>query len=146
MTARRRAAAWLLPLACTACVTGSFDRVALDEPIASEAVAALQPGQDTLATCLQRLGAPIEVFEDRVAADGEAGMALLWYWRDEVGWGIDVSSGDDHVPGSMQWDARSAELPGCMLWFGPDLVLARVRSGRAGDLRPVRRRPAVAGE
>ena len=124
------------------CVTGSYDRAAAGEPIQAAVVAALAPGTDTLASCLQRLGAPNRVVEYRVAADGSSGMALAWFWRDAAGWGLDVSSGDDAVPGSVSWDSVAAELPGCVLWFGPDLVLERWRSGLLGDLLPARRRPA----
>jgi hypothetical protein len=135
----------VVPLAAFGgCVTGSFDRAVADEPIPAAVLATLQPGADTLATCLQRLGAPLRVVEYDVAADGSSGMALSWQWRDTAGWGLDVSSGDDAVPGSVSWDSESAELPGCVLWFGPDLVLERWHAGLVGDLRPGRRRPAAA--
>ena len=137
----------LLPLlAVGACVTGSYQHGVVDEPVAASAIESLRPEVDTLATCLQRLGAPQRVFEYRVAADGSAGMALLWYWRDAVGWGIDVSSGDDSVPGSVSFDALAAELPGCMLWFGPELVLERWRQGPVGELAPAKRRPSSHGD
>lgn len=128
-----------------ACVTGSYERGIVDEPVAANALDALRPDVDTLASCLQRLGAPNRVFEYHVAADGSAGMALLWFWRDEVGWGIDVSSGDDSVPGSMSFDQAAADLPGCMLWFGPELRLERWRQGPVGELAPKKRRPSGEG-
>ncbi len=137
---------WPLLLALGGCVTGSYEHVVVDEPVAATGLAALQPGTDTLATCLHRLGAPNRVFEYRATADGRAGMALLWSWRHAAGWGIDVSSGDDSVPGSVSFDALATELPACMLWFGPDLVLERWRAGTVGDLLPGRRRPVLLGE
>jgi hypothetical protein len=138
--ARALLALALAPLA--GCVTGSFERALVDEPIPAERLAALRPGADTLAACLERLGAPNQVFEYRVAPDGSAGMALLWFWRGASGWGIDVSGGDEAAPGSVSWDALATELPGCMLWFTPELVLERWRQGLVGDLAPERRRPA----
>ncbi|MEO6593259.1 MAG: hypothetical protein ABIP94_00740 [Planctomycetota bacterium] len=47
------------------------------------------------------------------------------------------------MPGSFEWSPQSAELPGCVLWFGADLVLERWRSGRIGELLPDRVRPSV---
>lgn len=125
------------------CVTGSWNHVVVDEPIAADVVASLRPGVDTLTECLDRLGAPSRVYEYAVARDGSSGMALLWCWRDATGWGLDVSSGDDNVPGSLSYDGLSTDLPGCVLWFGDDLVLARCRCGTVGELLPGRRRPSA---
>jgi hypothetical protein len=122
------------------CVSGSFSHRSIDEPIAGERLAALQPGATTLGDALERLGAPNRVYEYRLAADGTAGMALLWFWRDAAGWGLSFSVGRDDVPGSVSIDRLSADLPACMLWFGPDLVLERWRKGTVGDLAPARRR------
>jgi hypothetical protein len=138
-----RPPAVLLAAALGGCVTGSFGRYATDEPVPPAALAALRPGADTLASCLSALGAPHQVFEHDVAADGSAGVGLLWVWRDEVGWGLDVSSGDDSVPASVSYDRGRAELPACVLWFDRDLVLQRWRSGPIGELLPGRRRPAA---
>jgi hypothetical protein len=143
MTRARGAAAALL-LAVLApfggCVQGSYSGQSIDEPIVAERLAALQPGTATLASCLDALGAPNRVYEYRLQADDTSGMALLWFWRAETGWGIEVSGTDD-VPGSVSWDSAAADLPGCMLWFGPDLVLERWRAGPVGELAPARRRP-----
>lgn len=133
----------LLAAALGGCVTGSFDRYVADEPVPPAVLDALRPGADTLASCLRALGAPHQVFEHDVAADGSAGVGLLWVWRDEVGWGIVVSSGDDSIPGSVSYDRDRAELPACALWFDRDLVLQRWRSGKVGELLPGRRRPAA---
>ncbi len=144
MTARRAAAllaAALAPL--SGCVTGSYSHASVDEPIAAERFAALQPGTSTLAGCLAELGAPNRVFEYAVAADGAAGMALLWFWRDASGWGIEVSGFTDDAPGSVSIDRLAAELPGGMLWFGSDLVLERWRLGKVGELAPARRRASA---
>jgi len=135
---------WLAASLLAGCVTGSFDRGAEDEPIPVERLAAMRPGHDTLGSCLDALGAPHEVFEHEVAPDGSAGVGLVWRWRNEVGWGLVVSSGDDSIPGSVSIDRDHATHPGCVLWFGADLVLQRWRVGTVGDPAPGRRRPATA--
>lgn len=143
----RRAAAALpalaLVLANAGCVTGSYARASIDEPVLLPRLEALQPGRDDLGTCLAALGAPQRVFEYQVAADHTSGAALLWYWRDASGFGVDVSSGTRDVPGSLQLDYLGTDLPGCMLWFGPDLVLERWQLGQVGDLLPTRVRPGA---
>lgn len=131
----------LAVVALGGCVTGSYDRETLDEPTPLARLEALHPGRDDLASCLQRLGAPHRVFEYRAGPDQEAGAALLWFWRDSSGLGIEVSSPSDQVPGSVRFDLSGTDLPGCMLWFGPDLVLERWQQGMVGDLLPGRARP-----
>jgi hypothetical protein len=37
----------------------------------------------------------------------------------------------------------STDLPGYMLWFGPDLRLERAKKGMLGDLLPGRLRPSA---
>lgn len=138
-----RAAVFAVVLATGGCVTGNYGHTSFDEPIADERVAALVPGQASLTDCLQTLGAPSRVFEYRVGPTGESGMALLWFWRDQAGWGLDASSGDDAIPGSVSFDAVATDLPGFVLWFGPDLRLERARKGTLGDLLPGRLRPSA---
>jgi hypothetical protein len=137
-------ASWL----AASCVTGSYDRVTVDEPIRDEQLAALRPGTDDLARCLEALGAPQRVLEYRVDAELRSGMALVWTWRESAGWGIEVtaevSGVSEEASGSFKFNQSDIDLPGCVLWFGPDLVLERWRSGTLGELLPTRRRPAPA--
>jgi hypothetical protein len=144
VTERRRSAAALpLPLLLlTACVTGSYRHVSVDEPVALTTLTALQPGTHDLATCLARLGAPHRVLEYHVAPDRTSGMALVWTWRDAAGFGVEVSGGQEDVNVSFEYEALQTDLPGCVLWFGPDLVLERWRHGNLGELLATRRRPA----
>lgn len=136
-------AAMALALFAPACVSGAYNADSLYEPIVSERLEALRPGHDTLATCLQALGAPNRVLEYHVEPDGSSGMALLWFWRDAEGWGIELSSPADEVPASVAYSAAAADLPGCVLWFGADLVLELWRVGPIGELLPGRVRPSV---
>ena len=137
------AAAVLLATLAAGCVQGSYNRIAVDEPLRDEMVAPLQTGVDTLELCLARLGAPHRVFEYRVGQDGSSGVALLWLWREAAGWGIEVSGGTDDASGSFSFDLTDTTLPGCVLWFGPDLVLERWQRGTLGELLPGRQRPSA---
>lgn len=143
MNAAATSAALLsVAVAAAGCVTGRFSQVTFNEPVPSELLQALRPGVDTLQTCLDALGAPVRVFEYQVAADRSSGVALLWSWRQNRGWGIDVSANIDDASVSFDYASESTGLPGCVLWFGPDLVLERWREGLVGDLLPERARPA----
>lgn len=141
MKRRAGTAPVLLAFAFAGCVSGSYERQTQDEPTSAARLESLRPGQDDLASCLALLGAPHRVFEYRAGADQAAGAALLWFWRDSSGFGIEVSSASDNVPGSVSFDLSGTDLPGCMLWFGPDLVLQRWQQGLVGDLLPGRTRP-----
>lgn len=138
----RSLGAALLLATLPACITGSYDRVHLQEPVHEADLAGLTPGKSALGDCLQRLGAPWRVLEYDVDVDGNSGAALLWTWRDAAGWGLKAEYGDETVSGSLSYDAVAAEQPACVLWFDHHLVLQRWRFGTAGDLLPRRQRPA----
>ena len=128
------AMAGLLP----GCLSLAYERTTVGEPVADATLQALRPGRDSLADCLAALGAPELVYEHRTH-----GMALLWFWKETAGWDLEVSSPSDEVPASVALELRDAELPGCMLWFGPDLLLERWRAGTIGDLLRDRVRPTI---
>jgi len=134
----------LLGLLATGCVTGRYGQVTINEPVDGAQLQALKPGEDTLASCLDALGAPVRVFEYRVAPDRTSGMALLWSWNQDRGWGVRASMSLRGASVSFDYGSQNLDLPGCVLWFGPDLVLERWREGRVGDLLPERVRPAPA--
>jgi len=137
-------AAALLPLLCVgACVTGNYNQVSINEPVDLELLRALEPGKDDLTSCLQKLGAPVDVQEYQVNPDRSSGMALVWFWSHQYGWGLDISApvGDD-ASLSFEMDFGGIDLPGCVLWFDERLVLERWREGRVGELLATRRRPA----
>ena len=120
------------------CLSLSYNRMSVGEPVADATLQALRPGRDSLVDCLRVLGAPELVYEHRTS-----GMALLWFWRESAGWGLEMSSPSEDVPARLQLELEGAELPGCMLWFGPDLVLERWRQGTIGDLLRDRVRPTL---
>jgi hypothetical protein len=120
------------------CFSLEYNRMNVGEPVADATLQALRPGRDSLADCLSALGAPELVYEHRTT-----GVALLWFWKETAGWGFEVSSPSDDVPASLTLELEGSELPGCMLWFGPDLVLERWRQGTIGDLLRDRVRPTL---
>lgn len=123
--------------AATSCV--SYVRFRSDEPVPAAALDALAAGRDDLARCLQALGAPVEVREYR----GD-GMALIYSWQDENRWGFEFSMPlQDYVSANFEYDLGSLDRPGCVLLFGPDLVLESVRRGTLGAVLPTRTRPAA---
>lgn len=131
--------AWLLAalLPLTSCV--GYMRFQVDEPISMSALAQLRPGASELAECLAVLGAPDQVFEYR-----GSGMALLWSWRDTDDWSLNVSIPvTDVANASFEFDMTAREIPGCVLWISPDLLLERWQVGSLGHLLAGRTRPAV---
>lgn len=114
-------------------------RYRVDEPVPGSAVQALQPGREDLGQCLAALGAPTEVLAYR----GD-GMALVYSWTDMLDWGFEFSVPlQDYVSASFSFDSGDATRPGCVLWFGPDLVLERRECGSLGALLQRRVRPVV---
>jgi hypothetical protein len=148
MTVRARAASLVATALCVlpfaGCVTGNYGHRSFNEPVSTERLEALEPGKDDLTTCLAALGAPNRVFEYQVGPDLTSGMALLWFWRDSEGFGVEVSAPVEDASMNFQYDQTDTELPGCALWFSSDLRLERWRLGRVGDLLPGRVRPAPA--
>lgn len=134
----------LLPLLCVgACVTGEYNQVSINEPVDLELLRRLEPGKDDLTSCLRKLGAPVDVQEYRVGSDLSSGVALIWYWSQQYGWGLEISApvGDD-ASLNFEMDFGGNHLPGCVLWFDERLVLESWREGLVGELLQGRRRPA----
>ncbi len=135
-----RACAVATAALAAACVQLSYTVQYEDNPVPDAMLAQLVPGQDDLASCLARLGAPHHVFEYRYD-----GLALLWHHVDSSGWGARFSmSVVRGAPGArFSMDSDSAEMPGAMLWFDGDYKLLEWRKGMMRDLTAsFRRRPA----
>ena len=131
----------LASLVLVGCVTGRFERVTVNAPVPSAALAGLTPGTDTLGTCLAALGAPVTVVECDVGPGLKSGVAIAYSWIERSGWGFTVN-----VPrvnnAYFSFDSLGTDVPGCVLWFDERLVLQRWREGLVGSLLPARRRPA----
>ena len=135
-----------LPLLFAGCLTGEYKRVTINEPIDRQLLRALKPGVDDLASCLAALGAPVDVREYQVEPDNACGMALIWYWTDQAGWGAKVSTVFRGVSVSFEFDWTGTDLPGCVLWFDRDLQLESYREGMVGQLLATPRRPSPSNQ
>ncbi|MFN0008148.1 MAG: hypothetical protein ACKVXR_09595 [Planctomycetota bacterium] len=130
----------LLPLVLAGCISVGWSRDRRHEPLPEGAIETLEPGRSTLAECLERLGAPLYVWEYK----GD-GAALVWGWNDEDRKGISVSVPVyEQASASLSYDDARERLRGAVLLFGGDLVLEQVRMGWLRDLESelLRRRPA----
>ena len=78
----------LASLVLVGCVTGRFERVTVNAPVPSAALAGLTPGTDTLGTCLAALGAPVTVVECDVGPGLKSGVAIAYSWIERSGWGF----------------------------------------------------------
>lgn len=130
----------LAGLGSSACISGGYSREQTNLPIAHEQVLELAPGTTTLSDALTRLGAPSYLWEWK----GD-GAALAWGWRNTAQWGITVSVPlSDSGSASFSMDDIAHDLPGLVLFFGPDLVLVEAREGKLAEIRAetARKRPA----
>jgi hypothetical protein len=140
MASRLHGLAPLLVLFCGSCITGGYYRQQVFEPIQPARIAALEPGKTTLAEALAAFGAPIFVWEWK----GD-GVALAWGWSDASRWGFSVSVPvGDNSANAFTWDSLANDLPGAVLFFGPDDVLLEAREGRLAQIRAetIQPRPA----
>jgi hypothetical protein len=134
------AAPWLL----ASCVTFSFERNLAHTPLDDAALDALQPGRASLEQCLERLGAPLYVWEYK-----GNGVALAYGWQKQKRWNVSVS-----VPlvrgysASGSYTDDASKLRGAVLFFDDDLELELVRRGFLQTLRAelAPRRPAPVEE
>ena len=130
------------PLLLASCVTGEYNQVTFNEPIDRQRLLQLQPGKDDLTSCLAALGAPVDVREYAVDQDRNSGMALIWFWTSQVGWGAKASSVFKDASVSFEFDFTGTDLPGCVVWFDSDLKLESYREGLVGALLRQQRRPS----
>lgn len=119
------------------CVRGQYTRTTINEPLEDEALASLTPGVG-LQACLDKLGAPLRVWE--TDADG---FALAYGWLRDRGWSASVSYSflEFGPSASISYDDQAKKLRGAVLFFRYDMKLVKVRKGLLSDLLPPRRRP-----
>ena len=141
MGSRARTLALLIAgLGSSACITGGYSRMQANEPVAHEQVRALSPGTTTLAEALASLGAPSYLWEWK----GD-GAALAWGWLNSARWGLAVSVPlSDSGSASFSMDQIALDMPGVVLFFGPDDLLVEAREGKLSEIRAEtsRKRPA----
>ncbi len=120
----------LATLLLSGCVSFVWTRERRFEPIPKGALEDLEAGRTTFTQCLERLGAPLYVWEYKVD-----GAAIAWGSSDEDAKTIAVSIpiGIRYRP-SLTYGDIDAELRGAVLFFDRDLVLERVQKGCLRDL------------
>ena len=140
MASRLHKLAPLLVLFSGGCITGGYSRQQVFAPIVPAGITALEPGKTTLADVLAAFGAPIFVWEWK----GD-GAALAWGWSDSGRWGFAVSVpvGDTSAT-AYSFDKLANDLPGAVLFFGPDDVLLEAREGRLAEIRAETTQPRPA--
>ena len=141
MTAAR-ALSTLATLFLSGCVTFVWTRERRFEPTPKGALESLEAGHTTFTECLQRLGAPLYVWEYK----GD-GAAIAWGSSDQDSKRITVTIPLAwRVRPSFSYGAVDANLRGAVLFFDRDLVLEKVEKGCLRDLerQVVRSRPAPA--
>jgi len=140
MATRLQRLAPLLVFLCGGCISGGWYRQRLLTPLTHAQIAALEPGKSRLADALALLGAPLYVWEWK----GD-GAALAWGWSDAAHWGLalNVPVGDNSAT-AFSYDQLAADMPGAVLFFGPDDVLLEAREGRLSEIRAetIQARPA----
>lgn len=129
------------PLA-SGCFSFAWRHETRNTPPASGSFDELRPGEASLAQCLERLGAPLYVWEYK--GNGVA-LAYGWLESDEKGFALSVPVAQD-LSASASYDDRDTRMRGVVLLFAPDLTLELVKQGNLSELSIAfeRRRPAPA--
>ena len=126
----------LLAVSLAGCVSVDWTRAHRDDRIAWREVRALEPGVADLTRCLERLGAPLLVFEE------PGGAALAWGWLEAEARGISVSVPiSESVSASLDLRELDEQLEGIVLFFDGDWVLRFARRGKL--VETIRRRPSM---
>ena len=113
------------------CVRLQYEREMIERLPPLARIEALVPGESGLADALQRLGAPLDVWEGK-----DGGPVLAYGELRTAEWAFSVSM--ELTRGgsaSFSYDDVAARTQGVILIFGADLGLQLVRSGNLRDLR-----------
>ena len=126
------------------CVRVAWRRETRFTPPDPVEVASLRPGESTLAECLARLGAPLEVWEYK--GDGTA-LAYASLHERRLGLNVSVPVAR-YASASFDYDDSRAGLDGVLLLFDARGSLESVERGSLRDLERARarRRPSAPGE
>ena len=124
------------------CVTWDYGRVDVEVPPDETLLASLVPGESSLQTCLEGLGAPLYVREL-----GE-GSALAWGARRDGGWNLSttVPTGEA-IDASFRYSSVREGLRGVVLFFDEHWVLIGLERGWLTEILPdARPRPQSIGD
>ena len=126
----------LLPL-LAGCVSFIWSRTRAYQPMPKGALVGLEIGRAHLDDCLERLGAPLYVWEYK-----RNGAALAWGHGNDDSKRIAVSIPIGRASPSVSYGDIDANLKGAVLLFDQDLVLEQVKEGYlraiAREVRPAR--------
>jgi len=124
-----RPAALLALLPAVGCVQAAWNLQSREEPVTGVMTAPLAPGIATFGQCLDRLGAPLYVWE---TSDG--GFMLVYAWRNEERWGLSVSVPLwRFVSADFRYSQLNRESPSVALFFDRDERLRQLERGRLGQ-------------
>ena len=118
-----------LSLGLSGCLSFVWSRDRLHQPLPEGSLENLEIGRTTLSACLDRLGAPLYVWEYK----GD-GAALAWGYRDENSRRIAFSVPISRFRASVSYDDIAARLKGAVLLFDGGLVLEQVKEGYLRDI------------
>lgn len=126
---RTFAVAALLPF-LTACVSFTYERHVVFEPVSDAAVRTLEVGVSDLGVVLDTLGAPLYVWE---GVDGAIVLGYGFENQREVGFNISVPL-VNRQSASLNYDDVAKRLEGYILVIDRDMKLHIVRKGLLRDL------------
>jgi len=127
----------LLLLAC-GCGSFTYSRVNFNQPRSDEQIESLNEGDD-LGRCLDVLGAP-----DRVWPTGH-GMAMVYTWLHEFGWGARVNTSISYFPVSFNYAQDKSKLHGVVLHFDDNYKLDYVERGFVSKLTGIPNKRNIEG-
>ncbi len=130
---------FLLLLCTPSCLRVLWTRAEFLQPIEESQHQDLCAPEASLTACLERLGAPLYVWEE---ADEQ--IALAWGWNEESDWGINLSIPlAQEFSATLDYQNTDLDLYGLVLVFDGSDHLAEKRLGLLSDMgfKPRRRRP-----
>jgi len=133
------ALATLVGLTTTACINLEWSRTRVRQEVDRAALASLPRSGIGLDRCLDVLGAPTYVWENRVH-----GLIVAWSWQNEREFGVSLS-----VPiyrsqsASVQYTDTDFKEKGLVAWFDDDWRLEDWREGYLSELVARNQRPAT---
>ena len=119
----------VLCLLLTSCVTATWQREHRFQRPPSGSIGSLKPETDQLSDCLERLGAPLFVYE---TPEGFA-VAYGWFKSRDLGGSVSVPI-SDAANASLRLRDIDDRMQGLVLFFGPQADLQLIKRGPLRDL------------
>jgi hypothetical protein len=126
-----RLALALITLLVSSCLSGDYERFDAEMPPKEAAIERLMIGESDLTTCLDELGAPLQVIELG------AGAVMAWGARRDVGWNVSANIPlSDSAGGTMRFSREHFGYRGVVLFFDEQLILEQVKRGWLAEIVP----------